>query len=189
MRPSRTFWNSSASGTASSAGTPAAIAASTYSAAEQGTYTTVRPITSDSSFATSLNVSDRGPGELVDPAGVARLGQRGDGDVGHVLGVDERLGNRPGRQGDHPVEHGIEQEVLAEVLGEKLARSTVQSAPDAATTRSLTCAASSPRPDSSTSRSTPCATAAAENAAIVSVAPGNDRSGAKAMYAAAASSR
>ena len=34
-------------------------------------------------------------GELVDLADVAVVGQRGDRDVGDVLGVHERLGHRP----------------------------------------------------------------------------------------------
>ena len=61
------------------------------------------------------------PGQLVELPGVAVLRERGDGDVGDVVGVDERLGHVADRQRDLAGQHGLAQVVLAEVLAEPAA--------------------------------------------------------------------
>ena len=48
----------------------------------------------------SAKVRSRGPGELIHLAGVTVGGQGGHGDVGDVVGVDERLARVSDRQ-DH----------------------------------------------------------------------------------------
>ena len=57
-------------------------------------------------------------GQLVQLADVAVIGERGDGDVGDVVGVDERLGGVAGRERHLAAEHVVEHVVLAEVLRE-----------------------------------------------------------------------
>ena len=59
-----------------------------------------------------------GSGELVHLSGVPVSGQRGDGHVGYVGDVDERLGDVRGRQRNYALQHGLEEEVLTEVLRE-----------------------------------------------------------------------
>jgi hypothetical protein len=56
-------------------------------------------------------------GELVQLADVPVVGQRGDRDVGDVLGVDERLRSVPGRERDLALQHEVAEVVLAEVKG------------------------------------------------------------------------
>ena len=58
------------------------------------------------------------PGHLVPLPDVAIVGQRRHGDVGDVVGVDERLGHVPGRERQLPVEHRLDQKPLTEVLAE-----------------------------------------------------------------------
>ena len=58
------------------------------------------------------------PGHLVPLPDVAIVGQRGDGDVGDVVDVDERLGHIPGRERQLPVEHRLDEKALTEVLAE-----------------------------------------------------------------------
>ena len=57
-------------------------------------------------------------GQLVELAYVPVLGKRRDGNVGDVVGVDERLRGVTGRKRDLAAEHVLEHVVLAEVLGE-----------------------------------------------------------------------
>ena len=98
-------------------------------------------------------------GELVDLAVVPVLRQRGDRDVGDVLGVHERLGHVAARAGRPRRRARVGQEVLAEVLREPAAAHDRPLASPAAASRcSARCASGSPRPESSTSRRTPHAT-------------------------------
>ena len=59
---------------------------------------------------------EAGSGDLVDLTGVTAFGERGDRDVGDVVGVDERLDHRVDRQCDLAAQHRGQQVVLAEVL-------------------------------------------------------------------------
>ena len=106
------------------------------------------------------------PGHLVPLPDVAIVGQRGDGDVGDVVGVDERLGHVPGRERELAVVDGLEQEPLAEVLAEpcSTARSSTRRR-SCSTACSARCAPSSFRPESRTRRRTPPSTARRVNAA------------------------
>ena len=57
-------------------------------------------------------------GQLVEPADVAVVGERRDGDVGEVVDVEERRRHVAARQPDLAAEHVVEHVVLAEVLHE-----------------------------------------------------------------------
>ena len=59
-----------------------------------------------------------GAGQLVALAHMAVFGQRGDGDVGDVVGVDERLGRVARRERELPREQTVDEVALAEVLAE-----------------------------------------------------------------------
>ena len=59
-----------------------------------------------------------GPGQLVELANVALVGQRRDRDIRDVVRVDERLGCLTRRQGHLAAHHGLAPVVLAEVLRE-----------------------------------------------------------------------
>jgi hypothetical protein len=87
---------------------------------------------------------------------VAIVGQRGDGDVGDVVGVDERLATFPAGNASS---RGAptRRESLTEVLAEDARRTIVQSTPDALL--ALARRASSFRPESRTRRRTPRSTA------------------------------
>ena len=117
-------------------------------------------------------------GELVEPADVAVVGERGDGDVGEVVDIEERRGHVTARQPDLAAEHVLEHVVLAEVLHEPdRSAGSVSSAPVSRTACSARSASGSPRPDSSAIRGAPLRTASAANSPTASTAPGTAMSG------------
>ena len=69
----------------------------------------------------SAKVKKPRAGQLVDLPRVPVLRQRRDSDVGDIVGVDERLGDVPGREDDLAVEDRLQEVVLAEVLHEPAA--------------------------------------------------------------------
>ena len=160
-----------------SPGTPSSAAAAAYSSIEIGTYRIPRPVALDDLVDRLGEGQKPRAGQLVELADVPVIGQRGDRDVGDVVGVDERLRRVAGRERDLAAEHVLEQEVLAEVLANQVARTIVSSAPESRTACSARSASGSPRPDSSTSRRTPRSTASSANAPTVSAAPGTATSG------------
>ena len=109
---------------------------------------------------------------------MAVLRERGDGDVGDVVRVDERLEDTPGGQGDLAREHPVAEESLAAVLHVEARAHERPIGADACSARSARCASGSSRPESRTTRRVPVPTASSASAAIASGAPGTARSGA-----------
>ena len=58
------------------------------------------------------------PRHLIELAGMIPIRQRGDDDLGDVIGVDERLGDGARRQGDLTGQHAVEQIAFGEILVE-----------------------------------------------------------------------
>jgi hypothetical protein len=58
------------------------------------------------------------PRHVVQLAGMMPIRQRGDDDLGDVIGVDERFGDGAGRQGDLTGQHAVEQIAFGEILVE-----------------------------------------------------------------------
>ena len=121
LRPSSTSRKRNVTSSASSSGTPASSIPAWNASPGTGTKRSGAPGRGRDLRDRLLEAQRPRPGELVDLAVVAVLGQRGGRDVGDVLDVDERLGDVPRRHGDLAREDAVEQERLAEVLREPAA--------------------------------------------------------------------
>src|SRR5262245_57330479 len=87
-------------------------AASTLSPSAPRKHSRNQPLT----MSTLILVIASRPGQLIYLAGVPVPGQHRGGDVGDVVGVQERLAHVPGGQGDLPLKDRREQVTFAGVL-------------------------------------------------------------------------